>query len=160
MKQQKFSFPNTGAAQSGFTLVELVVVIVILGILAATALPRFINLTTDARKSSINGLAGGMRSAVSVVQARYFATGNTAATTVSMVDGTSVAVSAGTGIPTTAGIAKALQSTDGFVAGTAAAGVVQYDFTTAVTGCNLTYDDGTTTAANAGKVTVVTTGCP
>jgi MSHA pilin protein MshA len=133
-------------------------VIVILGILAATALPRFINLTNSARLSSINGLAGGMRSAVGVVQARYFAAGGTG-TTALMADGTSVAVTSGTGIPTTVGIAKALQSTDGFTAGTAAAGVVQYDFSTAVTNCFLTYDDGTTTAAYAGKVTVTPGGC-
>ena len=48
---------------------------VILGILAATALPRFINVTTDARTSAVQGIAGGLRSAVAVVQARYYATG-------------------------------------------------------------------------------------
>ncbi len=159
MKHQQFGRQQLRHQQSGFTLVELVVVIVILGILAATALPRFINLTSDARRSSINGLAGGMRSAVSVVQARYFATGNTSATTASMVDGTTVAVTASTGIPTAAGIASALQSIDGFTAGTPASGVVRYDFTTTVTNCFLSYDDGTTTAANAGRVTVTTSGC-
>ncbi|MGF1905458.1 type II secretion system protein [Aliivibrio salmonicida] len=53
--------------QSGFTLIELVVVIIILGILAVTAAPKFLNLQGDARKSSLQGLKGAMAGASSIV---------------------------------------------------------------------------------------------
>ncbi|EGU41684.1 MSHA pilin protein MshA [Vibrio ichthyoenteri ATCC 700023] len=56
--------------QGGFTLIELVVVIVILGILAVTAAPRFLNLQDDAREASLEGLKGAMAGATGIVYGR------------------------------------------------------------------------------------------
>jgi prepilin-type N-terminal cleavage/methylation domain-containing protein len=54
----------------GFTLIELVVVIVILGILAATAAPKFIDLTSDATVAKLQGMLGAIRSGTNMVHAK------------------------------------------------------------------------------------------
>jgi len=66
--------------QQGFTLIELVIVIVILGILAATAAPKFIDLTGDARSSVMSAVQGSINSATSIAHSKALIAGKTSGT--------------------------------------------------------------------------------
>jgi MSHA pilin protein MshA len=139
------SYVKTGNTQRGFTLIELVVVIVILGILAAFAVPRFMGLETQARISSVRALEGSLRSAAAMAHGLWLASGSPATIT---VDGNVITMT--NGYPNAASSQNIVDSSV-VQAGTAgkftfAAGVFTLNGAVNNAGCRVTY---TAAAANA-----------
>ena len=138
-------------------VIELVVVIVILGILAAFAVPRYTALQVQARIAAVNGLAGGLRGAVAIVRSQYIVTGATASP-ITLTDGTSVAVGiagAALGVPTELGIDDAIADYSGFTYAAGPPALFQAIGATTAANCQASYAPATGIVT----VTATTAGC-
>ena len=149
--------------QQGFTLIELIVVIVILGILSAIALPKFVNLSGDARGSVVRGVAGAMAAANALVSARanILGTLGTTATPVNVnVGGATVSVANGFAASATAlALVMDLQPAADFTI--AAASIQHARATTVGATCAVAYTAATLAAGVITPPTYVATitGC-
>lgn len=91
--------------QRGFSLIELVIVVVVLGLLAATALPRFLDVTDDAEDATVEGVSGGYATGVGLIRAQWEINGRpsenvSANVTAVTLGGVEIAVDKDTGYPT------------------------------------------------------------
>jgi MSHA pilin protein MshA len=140
-------------SQQGFTMIELIMVIVILGILAAVALPRFYDLQKDARMAKVAGILGSVRSASAIAHSAALVTNQTGATGGLTMEGAKVGLTygypdaedeTGDGIITAANLNEANDGVSIAVAG----GIVTIDISGGTAGaCSVTYTAATATAA-------------
>ena len=136
----------------GFTLIELVVVIAILGILAAFAIPRFASLETEARSAATQGLSGSVRSAAAMAHGLWLATN---VTPVSM-EGNNINIT--NGYPDASDIQATLADTTGFTVAVDGPGTTATFTKDGAPGnCQVTYSDAGVGVPPA--IAVDVTGC-
>ncbi|MHB0820532.1 pilin [Stutzerimonas stutzeri] len=149
--------------QSGFTMIELIMVIVILGILAAFALPRFADFGGDARVSTVNGIGGALRSAAAIAHAQQLVDGGAHGASVTL-EGQTITMIGGFPTADEDGIVAAAQVDSVTVTGGADTAGATITFTPSGGGatCQVTYTAATpagTDPAVSYSVEVTDTGC-
>ncbi len=144
----------------GFTLIELIVVILVLGILAAIAAPRFIDLTGRARAAALNGLRAAVNSAATLANALTVAQGNSANQSVVIEGNQTVLMKNYYPTDAAGGIDVAVRF-DAATFSTGSSAPTRFQVTAAPTqtGCAFIYTAAPTTTQPATIGTATTTGC-
>lgn len=144
--------------QNGFTIIELIVVIIVLAVLAAFAIPKYMNISTNSRISVVNGLYGSMQVAAEMVRSLALAKGLiTTTSNADLGDGLIVSINSKSYPIASAayGIGAVLGSTTGFVTANITNGI-RYDLTSGTSTCSVSYVITDTTLPT---ITTTTSGC-
>jgi MSHA pilin protein MshA len=143
---------------AGFTLIELVIVIIILGILAVTAAPKFLNLQDDAKKAAADGVKAAVASSAQIVYSKAVINGyekDASGKTVTVADGKAVDLIYGYPAATSTGIGNAADIDIAWKGTVSGASNETFVYATSGSTCTVVYTQATSTAG----ATTAKSGC-